>query len=253
MMDEKLVKDGLKKILEGLGEEPQPLRSASLPGQPAKPLNFQQIIRITLFISVGIGVVFFISSLMNIAYQNRILFNQEREKAEEFSTAVLTAIRYPMMTGDQPVIQRQFDEFARLKGIMEIELADFKGMIKRSTDKSEVNKRFEDVKTAKEKQENLGAALSRGRDFSGLEVSSKGSGSKEVFTIIRPIGNEKICASCHGTAQKVLGALRIELDWTPTEQAMQSARQRNITFAFIGMAIMAGLVFSVLSNFTRKK
>ncbi len=255
MIDEKLVKDGVKTILKGLGEELQPSQPMPFSGQPARLLNVQQSASITLFISLGAGIIFFVSGLMNTAYQNRIIFNLQIDKAREFSNTVITAIRYPMMTGDQPVIQRQFDELSKLRGLLGMELIDHKMVIKRSADKKAINRRFNEVKSLREKSDNLERAVSDQRDFIGLEArqGAADGNSRNVLTVIRPVSNEKMCASCHGTAQKVLGALRIELDWTPTEQAIQSARQRNITFAFIGTAVMAGLVFLVLSNFTEKK
>jgi hypothetical protein len=255
MMDEELVRNGLKTILKGLGDEPEPLRPTSLPGQPVKLLNAQQILRITLIISAGLGAVLFVASFMNIASQNRVLFNQQTDKAREFANTVVTAIRYPMMTGDQEVIQMQFDEFSKLPGLLEMELIDHKMMIKRSTYKGEIKKNFNEVKASQEKTGNVDRALSRQMDFSGLEARKRApdGSSSSVMTVIRPISNDRMCASCHGANLKTLGALRIELDWTQTEKEMRAGQQRNITFALIGALIMAGLVFGVLSNFAGKK
>jgi hypothetical protein len=254
MIDEELVKNGLKTILRGLGEEPQPLQPKLVSGQPAKLLDLQQTLKITFIISLGFGVVFFLVSLMNIIYQNKILFTQQLDKAKEFSESVLTAIRYPMMTGDQPVIQRQFEEFNKLRGMSAMQLIDYKMVIKRSAYKGEINKRVSDVIVLQEKTQNVEQAVNRGNDFIGLEARREAiNGSGSVLTIVRPISNEKICASCHGSALKTLGALRIELDWSSTEKAMAAGQQRNISFVLVGMMIMAGLVFTVLSNFTGKK
>jgi methyl-accepting chemotaxis protein len=204
--------------------------------------------KLTISLSLGLIGILLIITLMNVSYQNKTLFEGEKDTAKKLSDTVMTAIRYPMMTGDQEVIQKQFDEFAKLQGIVEIELVDFKGMIKRSTDKGELNKRFEDVKTVKEKQDNMDSALSKAKDFSDLEARMKGAGSKEVFTIIRPIPNEKICQSCHGSNQKVLGALRIVLDWSPIQESMNQTKARNILFSLIGLVLMATLVFLLLQR-----
>jgi methyl-accepting chemotaxis protein len=202
--------------------------------------------KLTILLTLVLVVILSIITLMNVNYQNRTLFDGEKDTGKKLSDTVMTAIRYPMMTGDQEVIQKQFDEFAKLQGIVEIELTDHKGFIKRSTDKTEVNKRFSDVKTLKEKQDNMDAALDKAKDFADLEGRMKGTGSKDVFTIIRPIPNEKICASCHGSSQKVLGALRIVLDWTPIQDAMNSTRTRNVLFSLIGLILMGALVFVFL-------
>ncbi|MCX5708154.1 MAG: hypothetical protein NTY14_04150, partial [Candidatus Omnitrophica bacterium] len=108
--------------------------------------------KLTISLSLGLIAILLIITVMNVSYQNTTLKSGEKDTGKKLSDTVMTAIRYPMMTGDQEVIQKQFDEFAKLQGIVEIELVDYKGMIKRSTDKGELNKSFEDVKTAKEKQ-----------------------------------------------------------------------------------------------------
>jgi hypothetical protein len=198
--------------------------------------------KLTIGLSGVLIVILAIITVMNVNYQNRTLFDGEKDTAKKLSDTVMTAIRYPMMTGDQDVIQKQFNEFAKLQGIVEIELTDEKGVIKRSTDKTEVNKKFDEVKTIKEKQENMDAAITKGKEFSDLEARMKGSGSQEVFTIIRPIPNEKMCQSCHGANLKYLGALRIVLDWTPIQDAMNSTRNRNI-LAFKEHAFRAGWCF----------
>jgi methyl-accepting chemotaxis protein len=204
--------------------------------------------KLTIWLSVGLVLILLIITVMNVSYQNKTLFEGEKDTAKKLSDTVMTAIRYPMMTGDQEVIQKQFDEFAKLQGIVELELTDIKGMIKRSTDKSEINKRFEDVKTIRAKQDNMDAALTKAKDFADLEERQKGTGSKEVFTIIRPIPNEKICQSCHGNKEKVLGALRIVLDWTPIQDSMNQTRTRNILFSLLGLILMATLVFLLLKR-----
>jgi methyl-accepting chemotaxis protein len=202
--------------------------------------------KLTMWLSFGLVIILSIITIMNVVYQNKTLFDGEKDTAKKLSDTVMTAIRYPMMTGDQDVIQKQFEEFAKLAGVVEIELADYKLEIKRSTDKSEIGKKFEDVKL-KEKVVNMENAL-RGQDFSDLEVRMKGTGSKSVFTIIKPISNDKICQNCHGNKEKYLGALRIVLDWGTVERAMNETQARNIFFSLIGLVLMAILVFLLLKR-----
>jgi len=203
--------------------------------------------KLTILLTLVLIVILSIITIMNVNYQNKTLFSGEKDTAKKLSDTVNTAIRYPMMTGDQEVIQKQFDEFAKLEGIVEIELIDHKGIIRRATDKGEVNKMFSEVKTTREKQDNVDGALVNAKEFSDLEARMKtGAGSKDVFTIIRPILNEKICANCHGSSQKVLGVLRIVLDWTPIQDAMNSTRSRNILFSLVGLLVMGSLVFALL-------
>jgi hypothetical protein len=244
MKDEKLVTDGLKLILKGMGEETpqQPTPTADL-GQKAKPLSRQQAVFITGIICAGLVAVFFAGSLINIVNQNDILFSRERNAAMELSDTVMTAIRYPMMTGDQDVIQLQFEQFKDLKGIREMQLMEHTGIVKRATDRNLINKKLE-VRTEQIAIENnINAALD-GKSFAGLERMRGGSGL--VFTVLKPIINERSCKSCHGGRVERLGVLRIVLDWTSSERAMQATQQQNKLFAIAAIMIMGILVFSVL-------
>jgi methyl-accepting chemotaxis protein len=191
--------------------------------------------KLTLWLSFGLIIILSIITLMNVMSQNKTLFNRERDTAEKLSDTVFTAIRYPMMTGDQDVIQMQFDQYKELKGIVGIHLLDHTATIKRTTDKS--------LKEQKLNTSTIDAAL-HGKPFSGLDTSL--TGQKRVFTIVRPIKNEKKCASCHGSATEVLGVLRIALDWAPIEEDMAMTKKSNIFFSLVGLGLMGFLVFFLL-------
>ncbi|MCX7927469.1 MAG: methyl-accepting chemotaxis protein [Candidatus Omnitrophica bacterium] len=213
-------------------------------------------LKLTVWLSLGLIVILSFITVMNVVSQNKTLLNSEEDTAKKLADTVYAAIRYPMMTGDQDVIQKQFQEFfAKEEGVVEMELLNEKGIIKRSTVKENLDKKFEDVKTIKQKVENLRLALERGEEFKGLEerqVKADGGTSTSVFTIIRPIFNDKGCTNCHPKNLKILGALRIVLDWTPVEKAQKSTKWRNITLSLIGLLLMAGLV-SILMNFMLTK
>ncbi|MDD5079650.1 MAG: methyl-accepting chemotaxis protein [Candidatus Omnitrophica bacterium] len=191
--------------------------------------------KLTLWLSIGLIIILSIITVMNVVSQNKTLFNREKDTADKLSDTVFTAIRYPMMTGDQDVIQMQFDQYKTLEGIVGMHLLDHTATIKRTTEK--------DLKDQKLSVANIDAAL-KGKAFSGLEKSLVGQ--KKVFTIIRPIKNEKKCFSCHGSATEVLGVLRIALDWSPIERDMSMTKKSNIFFSLVGLGLMSFLVFFLL-------
>jgi methyl-accepting chemotaxis protein len=204
-------------------------------------------LKLAVWVSLALGVVLTLITIMNIIFQNKTFFVVEKDTARKLSDTVMISIRYPMMTGDQDVIQKQFDEFSRLPGVVEVELTDNAGVIKRTTDKKEVDKKFAEVKT-EEQSANLANGLN-GRDFSGLEEFGNEGSRKNVFTIIKPISNNKTCISCHGGSAKILGALRIVSEWGAVEQKNLS---QNILFSLVGLLLMAGLVFYLLRRMLTK-
>ena len=198
--------------------------------------------KLAILLSIALIIILSLITAMNVIFQNKTFFFVEKDTAKKLSDTVMTAIRYPMMTGDQEVIQKQFDEFAKLPGVVEMELVNDLGLIKRATDKAEINARFDEVKT-KEKTDNLEKGF-KGVDFASLELQGLEAGSlKRVFTIIKPINNNNVCFACHGDKLKVLGVLRIAFDWGTLEKQNLS---RNILFSLIGLILMAGLVFYLL-------
>jgi methyl-accepting chemotaxis protein len=191
--------------------------------------------KITLWLSCALIIVLGIVTIINIIYQNRVLIDREHESAKRLGETVLTSIRYPMMTGDQDVIQLQFDKFKELEGIEVLHLLDHNGVIKRSTDRSLIGE--------KSKATNLDKAL-RGEEFIGVELRQRTRG--RVYSELRPIPNEESCYACHGSTQKVLGVLRLGVDWQPVDSALTLTRNRNIIISVVGLVFIGALVFILL-------
>ncbi|HOU36821.1 MAG TPA: methyl-accepting chemotaxis protein, partial [Candidatus Omnitrophota bacterium] len=205
--------------------------------------------KLVIWLSAGLVLSLAIITIMNVISQNDTLFAREKNAALELSDTVMTAIRYPMMTGDQDVIQMQFDQFKNVKGIVEMQLTEHAGIVKRATDKAAIGKKL-DVKADQTIIErNLNAALD-GQHFEGLEPRRNGNG--RVFTVLKPILNEKSCHSCHGAKMERLGVLRIALDWAPIESAMRKTQLNNIVFSFIGLFLMIILVTFLMRRMLTK-
>jgi methyl-accepting chemotaxis protein len=193
--------------------------------------------KLTLWLSIGLIVILSLITLMNVVSQNKTLYNREKDTAEKLADTVFTAIRYPMMTGDQEVIQMQFDQYKDLKGIIGIHLLDQKAVVKRSTDKALIGQKLE--------SQIIDEGL-KNKTYEGLDKSIQTN--QRVFAIIRPITNEQKCYGCHGKTQEVLGILRIALDWTPIEKDMALTQKTNIFFSLLGLAMMGILVFVLLKS-----
>jgi len=197
-------------------------------------------IKLTLWLSVGLIMILLIITFMNVSSQNANLFKREEDSAKKLSDAVLTAMRYPMLTGDQDIVQTQFDQYnVDLKGIHEMELINANGESKRSTKKEFINVKIDDLLAYDRKPlQNVQFALkSKNNMYEGLEPK-RGAPDKQAFTVLRPIENEQKCFSCHGKNKEVLGVLRIVLDWSDVEKAMAETKWKNLFFSFIGVIAM---------------
>jgi methyl-accepting chemotaxis protein len=193
--------------------------------------------KLTLWLTLALVVVLVVITIMNIIYQNQALVAREKEAAQRLGTIILTAMRNPMLTGDQDIIQLQFDEYAKIKGLEVLHLLDQNGIIKRSTDRGLIDQ--------KSQAENLDEAM-KGEEFLAVETRKRTGGS--IYSDLRPILNEEKCYGCHGSKDKVLGVLRLGLDWDPVSKALGATRNRNVIFSISGLVLIGILVFFLMRN-----
>lgn len=180
-------------------------------------------------------IIFAAITLMDFVYGRKVLLESQVDNVKKIGDLVLTAMRYPMMTGDQDIIQLQFDQYKELKGVKVIHLLDKDGIIKRSTDRALLERESWAI--------HLENAL-KGEKFAGIEIRARTG--EEVFSDLRPIFNEKRCYSCHGSQTQVLGVLRIALDWKAVLAAVKSTRDLNIFVSLFGLICINTLIIVFL-------
>lgn len=189
-------------------------------------------VRIMLIVFVILFVVFTVMTIMTTMRQTESILKRNLEEADIISNLILNGIRYPMLTGDQDVIQRQFDNYAQnKKGIDAISLLDHRGVVMRSTDRSLINQ----MSLA----DDLDLAL-KGSEIQGF-VKKKLTG-KQVFSRLMPIYNEQKCYACHGSQLKVLGVLRITLDLERAFVELRDLRFRNFLMAIVSFVAIVVLL-----------
>lgn len=199
MKDEKLVIDGLKMVLKGLGEEDPHGRAPSPGGSPItdgrKTLKKTFVVLLVMMI-VPMGLF-----LVTLRKQNEELLRQQTESAQRFTDAVLAGMRVSLVQGEMDEIQYQFHLYRQIHGVKSLQLIDQAGYIKRSMDSRDIGKRADGMA--------IENALTGERSFSfGYDKERH----RNTIEISVPLANEKDCYSCHGSSVKHLGVLRVVLD-----------------------------------------
>lgn len=192
-------------------------------------------VKFTLGLSLALVITLTIVTAIDITYQDRVLMNREKESANKLADSILTAIRHPMMTGDQDIIQLQFDKFKDFEDIEVLHLLDHNGVIRRSTNRSLIGE--------KSKEKGLEEVL-KGKEYIGIELRERTK--TRVYSDLRPILNEQSCYSCHGAEQKVLGVLRLAMDWSLLDKALIVSRTRHILISLISLVLINLLIFIFL-------
>jgi two-component sensor histidine kinase/PAS domain-containing protein len=196
------------------------------------------IITMTVWLGVILTVVLLLSTIMNVTQQRAMLLQKQEDSARSIGNLILSGIRYPMLSGDQDVVQKQFDEFSKqLKGIMALYLTDDKGIIRRSTIPLFIGQAAQ--------AQHLEQALA-GTAVHGVEVR-QWTGLRDYSSLV-PILNQEDCYSCHGSEKKVLGVLRIALEWDSVIAAANSTRNWNIILSVVALGVIMVLTFFFLSR-----
>jgi methyl-accepting chemotaxis protein len=174
-------------------------------------------LKIALWLSLLLIVIFAVLTLTNTAYQQRIIEQQELETARILSSTVLESIRYPMMVGEMNQIQMQLRNIKQQNRDLSIRLLDSRGVIRRSTETKLIGQ--------PEKAAGLAQALA-GKEYHGPEYN-EGLGYT-VFSELKPIPNDQACASCHSAKESTLGVLHLSMDFRPTQAAILLSQRRNL-------------------------
>ena len=188
-------------------------------------------LKLSFWLSVIFICIFSLLTIFNIVYQSRIIKEHQGSAVSELTTTLLGAIRYPMIKGEQEVIQKQLEMIKSSNPQLVVHVCDDQGVIKRTTDKERLG--------AKTKAAGLEAALN-GKEVSGIEYRQVVG--YRVFEELKPILNEPACLGCHGKEKEVLGVLRIASDYRPVEAALRVSRNANIGFAVLAIIVVIGLL-----------
>jgi len=180
-----------------------------------------------------------LTTMINVVSQNKILVQQGERLAGTLSSSVLNAVRYPMLSGDQEVVQRIFNYLGEEEQIALLSLSDQEGVVRRSTSTNKIGEKIdignilEEIETSKKDR------------LQKLETETA-NGRKRVFSTYIPVKNEDACHNCHGTKNKVLGLLAMELDWSKVEEAMNGAKIRSILIALVSLCVISLMIIILL-------
>ncbi|MBU1088208.1 MAG: methyl-accepting chemotaxis protein [Candidatus Omnitrophica bacterium] len=201
-----------------------------------------------IIFSVGIAlfVVLGISAVINISTQSRILIEQEKSLASILSDSILNGIFYPMLGGDQALVQTVFNYFASQKQIDMLFLANNEGEIKRCTSNEYFGKKIDFRGIISEIE-----SKDKSTKLQKFKTSSRNP-NKKVFATYIPVYNNPECNSCHGKNTKILGLLGVELEWDNVKKATADTLNRVLLIALISIFLISILVIILLRKLVIK-
>ncbi len=197
--------------------------------------------KIILWIGTALVFVLGITTAINVNAQNKLLISQEEELAATLSNSILNAIRYPMLAGDQDIVQKIFNYLDSEEQIDRLYLSDHDGEVKRATDKAQIGKNiaFSEIINTIESDKNI-------NKLQELKVKEGSTSGHKVFATYIPVYNEEACYTCHGKTVKVLGMLGMELAWNKVQKATADTTKHGILIALLSIIVISLLVTILL-------
>ncbi|MBU0633646.1 MAG: PAS domain S-box protein [Candidatus Omnitrophica bacterium] len=162
---------------------------------------------------------------LDIRAHKETLLKKNSDNIESLARVFLTAMRHPMMAGEQDAIQQQLTEYKSAQPDNAVYLIDYEGVIRRSTEKERLGE--------KARSKFLAQAY-RGRETAGIEKNPETG--EAVFSYLEPILNEESCNACHGKTHPVLGVLHVESRLAPVLAGIKDVYGQHAIIMVMGLA-----------------
>ncbi len=195
--------------------------------------------KILSWMGLALIVILGLMSIITVSYQKSNFLAQEHRLSATLANSILNAIRYPLLGGDQDIVQKIFNYLVEQDEIVNLYLTDNEGKIKRSS-----------------KQENIGKFVNYAELMQKIEKSKEkklqevklanGQTKQRVFSTYLPVYNEPACHSCHGKKSKALGMLGVDLKMDRFLASIRGTTMRGFLIALLGFIIMSGLILVLL-------
>ncbi|MCD4755475.1 MAG: response regulator [Deltaproteobacteria bacterium] len=168
----------------------------------------------------------------------------------DLSESIYSGIKFPMSVGNNEAVKKVLSDVRTKMEDIGAWICDFDQEIIWSTHEENVNTRVADSIHDKEALAALSKALRSGVT-PGKSFEVELAGRKTLITI-HPILNQKDCYHCHGSSRRVLGGMIIGTDVQHTYMTVAAARNRTILISFIGISIIIGIIYVMVTRFIRR-
>jgi two-component system NtrC family sensor kinase len=182
---------------------------------------------------------------VNLRLERRHFEQMVLMSAERISDVLQSSTRHEMLRNDRDALYAQIRDFGHEPGIDRVRIFNKEGLIKFSTDPSElgtmVNKSAEACYGCHAQQAPLTklARPDRARTFADKQ-------GERVMAVIRPVENRPECSasSCHPPTVRILGVIDAQLSLAAVDEQLAEHQRQYLWFTAAAMALLS--IFSVL-------
>jgi len=212
-----------------------------------RSLGLQGILLLFGITIVMVGASTVISTRMDNATMQKRL----EENSIEISGLLRLSIDKPMIVGDDQGTSREFVFLSQKFPNTRISIASFTGSLTYSTDPGDVRKNIKDMHRAGMSSEDRANYLEiysralRGETSQGSLLTMNGN---RKFLHVSPIYNAPECYHCHGSSQKVLGAMAVFNDVEEEIAAARAGNVRNLAASIASALLLAFCIYMFMKK-----
>ncbi|MBW1937777.1 MAG: response regulator [Deltaproteobacteria bacterium] len=206
--------------------------------------------KILATVIISIALVMTAEIVLRIYFGTRDRMELVKTLNLDVSESIFSGIAYPMHIGNGEAVEMVLSDVRTKMGNIEVWICDFDQEITWSTHEERIKTMVADSIHDKEALAVLSETLSSGVTPEKAFVEKLARG-KTLITI-HPILNHKDCYHCHGSSRKVLGGMIIGTDVQHAYMTVAAARNRTILISFIGISIIIGIIYVMVTRFIRR-
>ncbi|MCP5048823.1 MAG: methyl-accepting chemotaxis protein [bacterium] len=208
----------------------------------ARGLKFKIISSLAAFFFLVFGLLI----VYNINQENTDLKSEMERSGKLLADTILNAITAPMAEGDSEAIIKTFRDIK--KGAPEIDffVTDTDKKITWSTrpetEGQDLSGQIENHRLAKALEDSVKAGKI---PEEGFNETVEG---EPVFSLVRPIMNQKSCHQCHDATDTVLGTFMSRQSSAPIYDLLAKTTIKNIIFGVIGFFVISGILYLLITR-----
>lgn len=187
---------------------------------------------------------------VNLTSQKANLLDGVKASGLMLADATYSGVRHPMSVGDNTTVEAQLLEIKSKVPEVDVFLFDPGKNIVFSTDRGRLGAQVGSFISDRRLLEQLDTSLQTGQiPRDSFEEQVEGH---HYLTVFRPITNEQGCFHCHGASRKILGGLMVRQLNDTAYHRISTLRTINLSAGIIGMLIIVGLLYLLLSRMVIK-
>jgi methyl-accepting chemotaxis protein len=205
-------------------------------------------LRVKILVATILVVAGFTGAFLyqTVTFHTESALNLVAESSQSLLENTYSGIKYPMSIGDSKTVEEQLKDVKdNMKGV-EVYISDFRQNLTYASEEERIHNDITSYLWGKETQNGLADVLSTGRSPKKSFTETR---NEDAFLVtIKPLLNEGSCHHCHGSSQKVLGAMVVKYPVKEVYASLTAARNRLILFSVIEIV---GIIFIINFLFSR--